>query len=161
MIDNDPMLVKSYEEQEISQGDDFTGLSDGDQQALLQESDVNEKEVTETAKYRFYNQDVLFLFDDYSLSVTAREILKDKAEWMKKNPDTSVIIEGHCDDRGTSEYNLALGDRRAESTKSFLVDLGVNGKRIKTISYGEERPLDPQGNEAAWTQNRRAHFIDR
>ena len=75
------------------------------------------------------------------------------------NTNVSVIIEGHCDERGTNEYNMALGDRRASSAKSFLVDLGVESRRLTTISYGEEKPIDPAHNEAAWAKNRRAHFV--
>ena len=75
------------------------------------------------------------------------------------HPDVSVIIEGHCDERGTSEYNMALGDRRAQSAKSYLVDLGIGSRRLMTISYGEERPLDPSHNERAWAKNRRDQFV--
>ena len=78
---------------------------------------------------------------------------------MKDNPRTRVIIEGHCDERGTNEYNLALGDRRAFSAKTFLVDLGIDEARISTVSYGEERPLVRGEDEDAWAQNRRAHFV--
>lgn len=161
MIANDPALAKSYERQERSQADDFTSAEQGVEKFGIHESDVHEEDTSETAEYRFYNQDIHFSFDDYSLSVEARNILKDKAQWMKENPEVSIIIEGHCDERGTSEYNLALGDRRAQSAKSFLVDIGINEKRIRTISYGEERPLDPESNESAWAKNRRAHFISR
>ena len=159
-IKNDPLLVNAYEQQGSEQTDDFMSEERVGNQVDIQESDVNEDAVLKTAKYRFYNQDVLFPFDDYSLSVSAREVLKDKAQWLQKNSGESFIIEGHCDERGTNEYNLALGDRRAESAKAFLVDLGVDEKRIKTISYGEERPLDTQSDEAAWTKNRRAHFVN-
>jgi peptidoglycan-associated lipoprotein len=159
MVKNDPLLVKSYEKQEMEQADDFTSERQAGRQAGIDESDVDEEAVIGTEKYRFYNQDVIFPFDDYSLTVSAREILKDKAQWLIKNPNESIIIEGHCDERGTNEYNLALGDRRAESVKSFLVDLGIDEKRMKTTSYGEERPLDAQSNEAAWAKNRRAHFV--
>jgi len=75
-----------------------------------------------------------------------------KAEWLRENPDATVTIGGHCDERGTNEYNLALGDRRAESAKAFLVDLGIDASRITTISYGEERPVDPRNNEEAWAK---------
>ena len=78
---------------------------------------------------------------------------------MKENPRAKIIIEGHCDERGTNEYNLALGDRRAFSSKSFLVDLGISDSRLRTVSYGEERPLDPGSDEGAWAKNRRAHFV--
>ena len=74
-------------------------------------------------------------------------------------PDVTVIIEGHCDERGTNEYNMALGDRRAESAKSFLVDFGIALERLATVSYGEERPFDPRHNKEAWAKNRRAHFV--
>ena len=82
-----------------------------------------------------------------------------KAEWLRENADTSIIIEGHCDERGTNAYNIALGERRAESAKAYLTDLGIDGLRLTTISYGEERPVDPGHNEEAWAKNRRAHFV--
>jgi peptidoglycan-associated lipoprotein len=75
------------------------------------------------------------------------------------DPDASVIIEGHCDERGTNAYNIALGDRRAVSTKVFLLDLGIDANQLSTISYGEERPVDTAQNEEVWAQNRRAHFM--
>lgn len=104
-------------------------------------------------------EDIHFAFDKSFLSPVAQENLKRKAEWLRANPDATVTIEGHCDERGTNEYNLALGDRRAESAKSFLVDLGIAPDRLTTISYGEERPVDPRHNEEAWAKNRRAHFV--
>jgi len=107
---------------------------------------------------RFINQDIFFEFDSSTLSSKAQGILKAKAEWMARNPHLNIVIEGHCDDRGTTEYNLALGERRAESVKRYLQDLGVAESRIRTISYGEERPLDPGNDEEAWAKNRRAHF---
>jgi peptidoglycan-associated lipoprotein len=107
---------------------------------------------------RFINQDIFFEFDSSSLSAEAQRILKAKAEWMTRNAHLNIVIEGHCDNRGTTEYNLALGERRAESVKRYLQDLGVAESRIRTISYGEERPLDPGNDESAWAKNRRAHF---
>jgi peptidoglycan-associated lipoprotein len=104
-------------------------------------------------------EDIYFAFDRYNLSPMAQENLRRKAEWLRANPDATVTIEGHCDERGTAEYNLALGDRRAESAKAFLVDLGISAKRLATISYGEERPVDPRSNEEAWAKNRRGHFV--
>jgi len=85
--------------------------------------------------------------------------LKKKAQGLKDNPAARVTIEGHCDNRGTNEYNLALGDRRAHSAQVFLIDLGIAESRVQTISFGEERPIDTADNEAAWAQNRRAHFV--
>jgi peptidoglycan-associated lipoprotein len=104
-------------------------------------------------------EDIYFAFDKSTLSPAAQENLLRKAEWLRENPDATVTIEGNCDERGTNEYNLALGDRRAESAKAFLVDLGIDAARITTISYGEERPVDPRHNEEAWAKNRRDHFV--
>jgi len=103
--------------------------------------------------------DIHFDFDSFSLTPESREILQKHVEWLSAHPGYSLIIEGHCDDRGTTEYNLALGERRAVETQKFLVELGINKSRIKTISYGEEMPLDPAENEEAWTKNRRVHFV--
>ena len=102
--------------------------------------------------------DIHFDFDKSTLTPTAQENLMQKAEWLRENPDAIVTIEGNCDERGTPEYNLALGERRAESAKAFLVDLGIDASKLNTISYGEERPVDPRHNEEAWAKNRRDHF---
>ena len=107
---------------------------------------------------RFVNADIFFEFDSSTLSAEAESILKAKAEYMRRNPSLSILIEGHCDNRGTTEYNLALGERRAESVKGFLVDLGISETRVRTISYGEERPLVEGDQESSWSRNRRAHF---
>lgn len=106
----------------------------------------------------FINMDIFFEFDSSALSAEARDILKAKAEWMARHPELAIVVEGHCDNRGTTEYNLALGERRAESVKAFLMDTGVEELRVRTISYGEERPLVAGDNEASWSKNRRAHF---
>ena len=103
-------------------------------------------------------KDIFFEFDKSNISPDAREILKANADFLLKNGNSKVVIEGHCDERGTAEYNMALGQRRAQETKKYLVNLGIKEPRIKTISYGEERPLDPGHNEDAWARNRRAHF---
>lgn len=112
-----------------------------------------------TAKNRFVNEMVYFAFDDSSLDQQAQDVLREKAVWLRDNPDASVIIEGHTDERGTNAYNLALGERRAESVKNFLVNLGVDASRLTTISYGEERPIAFGQTEAAWAQNRRVAFV--
>lgn len=117
----------------------------------------NPKEDPESDK--FENDDIYFEFDSSALSATAQGILKDKANFMNKYKGMSIVIEGHCDERGTNEYNLALGDRRAESAKSFLLKLGISASRMTTISYGEEKPVDAGHDEAAWAKNRRAHFV--
>ena len=98
---------------------------------------------------------IYFDFDKSNLKQPAVAKLDNVADFMSKNADANIRIEGHCDERGTSEYNLALGDRRANSAKKYLVDLGVSAERLSTISYGEEKPADPGHDEAAWAKNRR------
>jgi len=111
------------------------------------------------SKNRFLNENILFDFDNATLDYQAQDLLKQKAMWLQDNPDANVVIEGHCDERGTNAYNLALGERRAESAKAFLVNLGISDARLTTISYGEEKPLDMGQNEEAWAKNRRAAFV--
>ncbi len=103
--------------------------------------------------------DIHFDFDKSDIKTDARETLQKNADWLQNNPDIKIQIEGHCDERGTAEYNLALGERRAMSTKKYLVSLGISADRIYTISYGEELPIDPNHSEDAWAKNRRAHFL--
>lgn len=110
------------------------------------------------ARELFASEDIFFEYDSAVLSADAQVILQDKADWLRANPQVNIVVEGHTDERGTVAYNLALGNQRAESAKNFLVDLGVDAGRIGTVSYGEERPLDPGVNDAAWSRNRRAHF---
>ncbi len=99
---------------------------------------------------------VLFGYDSYELDAEARGVLARHAEWLRANPTVRITLEGHCDERGTREYNLALGDRRANSAKNFLAGQGIALTRISTISYGKERPAVDGSDEAAWAQNRRA-----
>jgi peptidoglycan-associated lipoprotein len=103
--------------------------------------------------------DAFFDFDEASLRADAKTALENNAKWMQSNSGSSVIVEGHCDERGSVEYNLALGERRAKAAKEFLVSYGIPANRITTISYGKERPFDPGHDENAWAQNRRAHFV--
>jgi len=104
-------------------------------------------------------KDIHFDFDKYSIQPREAEVLRENSALLKKYPGMKFQIEGHCDERGTGEYNLALGERRASSAKKYLVSLGISPSSISTISYGEERPFDPGHNEEAWTKNRRAHFV--
>jgi len=99
-----------------------------------------------------------FNYDQFSLTPQARAILDGVAEWLKNNPKKLLLVEGHCDERGTNEYNLALGDRRANSAKTYLTQLGIEAGRIYTLSYGEERPIAVGSTESAWAQNRRGEF---
>ncbi len=100
-----------------------------------------------------------FDFDSDKLTLGAIEILKKNAALLRKYPEVKITIEGHCDSRGSTEYNLALGYRRAERAKDFLIHLGIDPSRLNTVSYGEERPLDPRENEEAWAKNRRDEFV--
>ena len=104
-------------------------------------------------------ENIHFDFDKSFIREDAKPTLGNVAAYLKKNPNAKLQIEGHCDERGTSEYNMALGQRRADSAKKYLVNLGVAGSRLSTITYGEERPADPGHNEAAWAKNRRAVFV--
>jgi peptidoglycan-associated lipoprotein len=103
--------------------------------------------------------DINFDFDKYNIRTGDAETLKSNAEWFKANPGKKMRVEGNCDERGTVEYNLALGQKRADAAKAYIVNLGVDGKALETVSYGKERPADPGHNEAAWAKNRRAHFL--
>jgi peptidoglycan-associated lipoprotein len=114
-----------------------------------------EGEVFESSMLR----DIHFAFDRYDLSLKARKVLAENAGFILKFPEAKIQIEGHCDERGTNEYNLALGVRRASNAKKYLISLGVPPGRLSTISYGEELPADPRHDEGAWAKNRRGHFV--
>ena len=103
--------------------------------------------------------DIHFDFDKSFIREEDKPTLRAVADYLMANPKASILIEGHCDERGTAEYNIALGERRAESAKSYLVSLGVKPGDLPTVSFGEEKPLDPGHDEAAWAKNRRAHFV--
>jgi peptidoglycan-associated lipoprotein len=103
-------------------------------------------------------QDILYKFDKYDLDEDSRNTLRKNASYLKANSSAVIEIQGHCDERGTNNYNVALGERRAHSAKMYLVSQGVSGRRIHTISYGEERPFCFDSNAACWQKNRRAHF---
>ena len=102
---------------------------------------------------------VFFDYDSSELDADAQELLQDQVAWLKQHSNVSVIIEGHCDERGTREYNLALGEKRAQSVKNYLISLGVSEARVSTISYGKERPAVVGSNDGAWAQNRRSVTI--
>lgn len=114
---------------------------------------------SELAKSRFLNDDVYFEFDSATLTPEAQGVLNQKQQWLLSNAAGQVTIEGHCDERGSNAYNLALGDRRAQSAKNFLVQSGIAESKLNTVSFGEEKPIDPEHTEAAWAKNRRAHFV--
>lgn len=126
---------------------------------MMEEEEITMDEAS--VQEAFQNDPIHFDFDKSTLTKTAQDLLRMKALWLRNNPGVSIIIEGHCDERGTGEYNLALGDRRAKSAMDFLVDMGIEASRLSTISYGEEKPVDMRHNEAAWAKNRRAEFVVR
>jgi len=113
--------------------------------------------VTEEKPSQF--DDVRFDFDKSELTEDGRRNSQAVADYMKKNPKAKLLIEGHCDERGTAEYNLALGERRATAVMTYLVSLGVPKAALSTVSFGKEKPLDPGHNDGAWAKNRRAHFV--
>jgi len=104
-------------------------------------------------------KDIHFEYDKYNLTDQAAGIMGQNAEYLMKNPEVTALIEGHCDERGTEEYNLALGEKRALAARDYFVRFGIDKSRLSIISYGEERPLDPASFEDAWTKNRRDHFV--
>ena len=105
-----------------------------------------------------FNKDILFEYDSYTVTPEYQSLIKDIASWLSQNQAAKLTVEGHCDERGTIEYNLALGQKRADAVQTQLVRAGVKEDRIKTISYGKEMPVDPGHTEEAWAKNRRAHF---
>jgi peptidoglycan-associated lipoprotein len=120
--------------------------------------DLSPEEKLKSEIDKFESEPIYFDYDEWDLKSTARENLRKKAVWLSSNADYSILIEGHCDERGTNEYNLALGDRRAEIAKKYFVNLGIPEQRIQTISYGEEKPSALGHGEEAWAKNRRDEF---
>ena len=114
---------------------------------------------TEAQLFASKMQDVFFDYDSYDVTQQYQQILQADARFLQQHPNIKFTIEGHCDERGSTEYNLALGDNRANSTKQALVSLGIPADRIRTISYGKEKPFCTESTEACWSQNRRAHFV--
>jgi peptidoglycan-associated lipoprotein len=160
-ISSEPSTTMSAEEEARKRAEE-----EARQEALREEnlreealSEQQAKERVETERSMFENDDIFFEFDSIRLTPGAQEILTQKAAWLRKNPRARVTIEGHCDDRGTNEYNLALGEGRAQSARDFLVDLGIKESRLNAISYGEERPIARGQDEETWARNRRAHFV--
>jgi peptidoglycan-associated lipoprotein len=124
----------------------------------VDEADLNAKDL-DTLNRESPFQPVFFVFDSSELDSQGQTTLNANAELLKKYPGWTITIEGHCDERGTAEYNLALGERRALAARNYLVSLGISADRLRTISYGKEFPFDPGHNEEAWAKNRRAHFV--
>ncbi|MBF0449389.1 MAG: peptidoglycan-associated lipoprotein Pal [Candidatus Magnetomorum sp.] len=149
--------IKKAEAQRQKQIEEQQRIIAREEAAKREKSRRNQEEME--ARERFVETDIYFDYNESTLRWDSQEELKIKAEWMRTHPDAEIIIEGHCDERGSAAYNIALGERRAETAKNFIVDLGVEVERIETVSFGEERPLDPRSSEEAWSKNRRSHFL--
>ena len=162
-ISSEPVTMPTAEEEAARRAQEEARQRELERQKALAEENLKEDSLTSELapddETQFENEDIYFDFDSIQLTPQAQEILTKKGIWLRDNPAATVTIEGHCDNRGTNEYNLALGEGRAQSAKTFLMDLGVDVSKLRTISYGEERPLNPQQTESAWAKNRRAHFV--
>ena len=159
-VKEEPLLTEKAEEQASGKTAEDTQKAATGEKALEESLEKKkypgvEGEFLESSLLK----DIHFGFDRYDLTPKAREILSQNAELLLKHSRVNIQIEGHCDERGTIEYNLALGERRSNSAEQYLMALGVSPNRIATISYGEEMPVDPRHHEEAWAKNRRAHFI--
>jgi peptidoglycan-associated lipoprotein len=145
------------EETAVEEGEvEEYGVSEEEAEKREKEA-AEEKGLSEEAKKTLKTR-IHFAFDSSELSRKAQDILKSKAKILKKNPHLKMVIEGHCDERGTDEYNMALGERRARAAYEYLILLGVDADRMNLVSYGEERPLVKGNNEKAWSKNRRNEF---
>lgn len=152
----DPVATESSQQEKVSAIPETSDNSpDTDALAqVVQDSQVQKDEEL----FRIDLERVHFDYDQYTLSSKARSTLKENAQVLLRQPNVRIRVEGHCDSRGSDEYNLALGDRRAQAVKNFLVALGVPADRLETNSYGEEMPLEPANSEVAWAKNRRAEL---
>lgn len=149
------VVVPTRTETPVEEPKDFV---EPDVQTDTLPSDMDE--LNRVAQSRGYIRDAYFNYDEATLDGAAQEALQNSATWLKgEGAAYNVLIEGHCDERGTEQYNLALGDRRANTAKDYLVTLGINAGRIRTVSYGEERPFDEGHDDDAWSKNRRAHLV--
>ena len=129
------------------------------QEPFKEEKPAAPEELTaDQIKARGLLQTVYFDLDKHDLSDTARATLRTNAEWLKSHTNWKVVVEGHCDERGTTEYNLELGSRRSRAVRDYLISLGINESRFRTVSFGEERPATPGHDESSWAKNRRAEF---
>jgi peptidoglycan-associated lipoprotein len=151
-----PYDVSVTEEVGVTESD--SELTDAEEIRQKRLAELQTQSTDAVSSDDIFSEKIYFGFDRSDLNSEARDILKKIAAALRSNPSYSVDIAGHCDERGTIEYNLALGERRARSAKKFLSALGLSGDRISTVSYGEERPIDPRSTEEAWAENRRAEF---
>ena len=156
VVQNEP---EPMTQSEVSKAPDKSAM-EAEQAKRLQEDRLRaEAAAREAAEKAFVNEIIHFSFDSALLSDQAQQILNHKADYLRTNSGVTVTVEGHCDERGTDAYNIALGERRAESVKKFLVDLGISDHRLNIVSYGEGRPVAMGQDEASWAKNRRAQFV--
>ncbi len=155
VVQEEPAVVEPEPVEEPAIDEDAVRRAE---EARLEQERLREQTAA-MAREAFVDENIFFAFDSSALDQDSQIILSSKGSYLKANPDITITIEGHCDERGTEAYNMALGQRRAEAAMSFLVNMGIDANRLSVISYGEERPLDPGHNEAAWAQNRRAQFV--
>ena len=141
----------------VEQPDDFVEPQEPTPTAEDLPADLTE--LNRRAQQQGWIRDAFFEYDEATLTSESQENLAISASWLKSHAQYDLLVEGHCDERGTEQYNLALGDRRANATRDYLMTLGVDGSRIRTVSYGEERPFATGSNEGAWRQNRRGHLV--
>jgi len=134
------------------------GLDDAKWRELGINSEAEKREFLEKVK-TFENQDIYYDYDAYTLSDPAKKVLDEKIAFLKQYPRVKVTVEGHCDERGTTEYNLALGERRANSAQQYILNSGLQTQKLTTVSYGKERPISTGHDEASFAKNRRAHFV--
>ena len=148
--------AKAAEEAKSAADQDAKAREEAERQARLRDLKMAQKLADEIRNFEAEN--IYFAFDRSDLTDESKSALREKGNWLRANGDYSVNISGNCDERGTAEYNLALGERRAHAAKKFLMGLGISENRLATISYGEERPVDPGRNDEAWTKNRNDQF---
>ena len=148
--------AKAAEEAKSAADQDAKARAEAERQARLRDLKMAQKLADEIRNFEAEN--IYFAFDRSDLTDESKSALREKGNWLRANGDYSVNISGNCDERGTAEYNLALGERRAHAAKKFLMGLGISENRLATISYGEERPVDPGHNDEAWAKNRNDQF---
>jgi len=148
--------AKAAEEAKRAAEQDAKARAEAERQARLRDLKMAQKLADEIRNFEAEN--IYFAFDRSDLTDESKSTLREKGNWLRANGDYSVNISGNCDERGTAEYNLALGERRAHAAKKFLMGLGISENRLATISYGEERPVDPGHNDEAWAKNRNDQF---
>ena len=153
-----PPIISTTTEAPVTTPDDFV-RTDTSPTPTPEPLPSDFEQLNRVVQSRGLIRDAYFGYDESALTSEGQAALSSSATWLRNNPQYNVLIEGHCDERGTEQYNLALGDRRAAIARDYLVTLGVDAGRIRTVSYGEERPFDEGHDESAWARNRRAHLV--